>query len=1040
MATQKLYPNGAGTWNQWNYPILNPHWGEVDEDPHDGATSHVDHNGIWIPNGSAPRDSYEIDGWTHGAKHIEKVEVVFVGRITSTTGKITPFLYNNSTGGQSLGTARTMTTSWVEWTEELSRPGGGSWRHTDLADIEVGIIASGGSGFCKFGNCTQCTQVYVKVTYSDYYAEWNVNAHINDPWPTKFYLSDDASDLSVSGGDFDNKLLEETESDGFEVVIVNDSDTETNHAWTDAGVLNNDDWETGPILVRVNLIDSGDPVMYLRLSASRVNSSGVVQESTSWTAQQLLDEVVSGTRQYYFIIPPKDWASGNTGDRLRVNYEFENTGYSIPGQAQVVLETGLETSMIGTYITKKTLVQLGACTVTSSAKDLTVSPGATTVLLFPIPYGDQVLRLFPRDIEVIPITNIPLGSLQPTVSPQDLTVVAEAAIEIALSAVTAASSAQNLTVVPGTATIQLSTVTVTSSAENTTVSVGTATVSLSPATLTSSARDVTVSVQTTVSLSAATLTSSVENVTVVAGAATVSLGTVTLVSSAEDLSVVAGTVTIQLSTTTLVSSAGQIVVSVGATTVLLDPTTLTSSARVSTVSTGATTVGLGSVVLAATAPTLVVVLGGVTVSLDSTTVSAAVRPIVVVPGAATVTLSSVTVVSSALSLDVTIAGLILLSSVSVTSSARSVDVVPGTVQKILGVLTLSSTAETLTVVPGTVAIAVDALDTTLSARSVDVVPGSVAILFTTTLLSSSAESITVSAVTTVPLDALTLTSSPQVLTVYKKILLSALSATVTAEQIDVIGGETTVDLATTSLTVAAQDLVLYSLATILLDGLEVASSVRPIVVVGGSTSVSVDPAQLTLGLPSWTVFPGYAPQSIPLDSAALSLEAATLVLVPVTVLELGTLSLEALVRSVTVLPGEYVAVLDPVTLTLSIFYMNFVGGTVVLTNCRGVIMRHEDRLETIETDDRTWGIDGEDRTWTVDGEDRTELVPADDRTRRMTAVDRTVTPAADDRTGSQTTEDRTAGVPDEDEKIDLHGDERTVIIRTEDRKEAEGCP
>ena len=110
MAQTTLHPVGDGYYEEWDtgYPNNIDHWQNVDDDPHDSGTSTVNHY-----NGTG-------------------------------AGNITPFLYLNSTGNA--GTNQALTDDWVVYTEEISRPGGGSWNKSDLGSLEMGISTVVGLG------------------------------------------------------------------------------------------------------------------------------------------------------------------------------------------------------------------------------------------------------------------------------------------------------------------------------------------------------------------------------------------------------------------------------------------------------------------------------------------------------------------------------------------------------------------------------------------------------------------------------------------------------------------------------------------------------------------------------------------------------------------------------------------------------------------------------------------------------------------------------------------------------------------------------
>lgn len=195
MATINLYVNGSGVYTNWDFPIFDPHWEKVDDQPtHDGDTSVIADDGIFSPNGTGPKDSFNIDNWPSGSALIEKVEVIFWSKYVGGTGNTcAPFLRLNSINVE--GTFETLTTSWTEYTQEFSRPGGGNWFYTDLDALQVGCIASATTASHR-GDNVRVTQVYVKVTYTENFSTIQSDAEIYSPYTTIFYLSKLTSDLT----------------------------------------------------------------------------------------------------------------------------------------------------------------------------------------------------------------------------------------------------------------------------------------------------------------------------------------------------------------------------------------------------------------------------------------------------------------------------------------------------------------------------------------------------------------------------------------------------------------------------------------------------------------------------------------------------------------------------------------------------------------------------------------------------------------------------------------------------------------------------
>lgn len=322
-----LYPNGAGVLTEWNFPLFDAHWSQVDEgDPHDGDATCVMDSGVFVPNGIGRKDFYSLEPWPLGSEAIIKVEVLFVGRITAYTGDIRPGLYNPSLGFL-YGLPQELTTSWTEYAQEVARPGGGAWSAADIADLQCGIVAGGGSELCRMGNCVRCTRVRVRVTYTEDSADIGVDGHVYWPYSTTVYLTQTKSDLGPDTAPyrFDKKLLEDPGDDSIWGVITPAEGGVTCHGFTELGTPNNADWESGAAGVAFtmrNATEGSD--LYLKVSVSRVSESGDVLETSPESDERPVPHNQYVT--YGFTVPSVDWSAGDASDRLRVNYIFRNAG------------------------------------------------------------------------------------------------------------------------------------------------------------------------------------------------------------------------------------------------------------------------------------------------------------------------------------------------------------------------------------------------------------------------------------------------------------------------------------------------------------------------------------------------------------------------------------------------------------------------------------------------------------------------------------------------------------------------------------------
>ena len=140
MATENISLYGPpGTYNNWsansgffNYLVVDDPPGSPDDD-----TTYVK---LLLSDGPA-KDSYNLadrvdigDGDT-----INSVTVKFRARHTKSSGTsyIKPMLRLSTTNN--IGTQIGVTSSYGNYSQTISRPGGGSWTVTDLDSLQVGI-------------------------------------------------------------------------------------------------------------------------------------------------------------------------------------------------------------------------------------------------------------------------------------------------------------------------------------------------------------------------------------------------------------------------------------------------------------------------------------------------------------------------------------------------------------------------------------------------------------------------------------------------------------------------------------------------------------------------------------------------------------------------------------------------------------------------------------------------------------------------------------------------------------------------------------
>lgn len=159
-----VYPTGVGTFTQIpdQVPAATEHWDKVD-DPYDSPDDDTTY--LYSATIGTQVDSYTTtDISTLPCRDVASVTVHF--RATNTNpayaGYITPIIYlgsDNTTGSEVTIAAEA---SYVDDSEELDRPGGGSWSLSDFDNFQLGMkvrIPAGGSGYLRI------TQIYAVVEY-----------------------------------------------------------------------------------------------------------------------------------------------------------------------------------------------------------------------------------------------------------------------------------------------------------------------------------------------------------------------------------------------------------------------------------------------------------------------------------------------------------------------------------------------------------------------------------------------------------------------------------------------------------------------------------------------------------------------------------------------------------------------------------------------------------------------------------------------------------------------------------------------------------
>lgn len=214
MATAILRPTAAGNYTQWNgvYPALMNHFAAVDEASQNGDTDYIYGSTV-----ATSRDSYTLTSWSPGAVSISQVKVYFWAKRQDTSPQVKPFLRLGGTDNDGTIVSPSVG-SYTEYSEVISRPGGGSWQVSDFSTLEVGAIYSNAAKTAGL----RVTQIYIEITYTA----------TNFPSPTSLECErqttpTNASEFPLfsaifegdSGGDADQYYVQVSEADDFSTTM-----------------------------------------------------------------------------------------------------------------------------------------------------------------------------------------------------------------------------------------------------------------------------------------------------------------------------------------------------------------------------------------------------------------------------------------------------------------------------------------------------------------------------------------------------------------------------------------------------------------------------------------------------------------------------------------------------------------------------------------------------------------------------------------------------------------------------------------------------
>ena len=226
-----LFPNGVGDVTQLtDYPSAGGNWEDVDDPigvPDEAAT--------YVYNGTEDTTKGDVYALTDTviteALEISEVRVYFRHRQSypQATDPIYPVV---RLGGEETVGSGVTSTAWTTSSEALSRPGGGAWQLEDLDSLQAGVQIYE----TTYSGQRQCTQVYVRITYTNWGAEvtaydvdssdYVVVTSIGDSADFDDYATDASVAVNMGGGLVPVFLLEKQElTSAVASVIFSDIDS-----------------------------------------------------------------------------------------------------------------------------------------------------------------------------------------------------------------------------------------------------------------------------------------------------------------------------------------------------------------------------------------------------------------------------------------------------------------------------------------------------------------------------------------------------------------------------------------------------------------------------------------------------------------------------------------------------------------------------------------------------------------------------------------------------------------------------------------------
>ncbi len=263
------------------------------------------------------------------------------------------------------GSAISLTTSWVDYSESFTTPPGsrGTWDDFEVDSLLVQIV-------CTAINSAREVRV----------AECSVVVWYSSNGRTLMYPQKD--DACLAGTNYDHDLLRKSAmlNDTAFTFVANGS--AANDYWKsgDASTayhkMNNDDWETGGFGIFLDVIHvKADCSLGVRIQ--RYNSSCVLQESTPFYPASGAEILVDTTGHYEIQIPQYDWSSGACGDELVVNFQWSNALFEADDSVWVLYGSA------DTYFEHEITINSSGCPSEEGSGDCAGQPTTDTVGALP---------------------------------------------------------------------------------------------------------------------------------------------------------------------------------------------------------------------------------------------------------------------------------------------------------------------------------------------------------------------------------------------------------------------------------------------------------------------------------------------------------------------------------------------------------------------------------------------------------------------------------------------------------------------------------